>query len=165
MAFFGLTWPFYVLLWQNINLIGLLSSFLAIIDPNSFGLVISNPVNIFHCLSCAWSFKQVAKLLLMKFDEFSSDSRILKLSFSALLVYNQLIKLFCPIFPFWIDSFFGWVLIFESLDRADKNWQKFQLVMTNTFNPFDQVFVTAWQSISNLDQIMKFAKKLLLYQD
>ena len=29
-----------VLLWQNIDLIGLVSSFLAAIDPNSFGLVL-----------------------------------------------------------------------------------------------------------------------------
>ena len=29
----------YGLLWQNIDLIGLVSSFLAVIDPNSFGLV------------------------------------------------------------------------------------------------------------------------------
>ena len=45
--FDGLVWPFhgpvcplYGLLWQNINLIGLELSFLAVIDPNSFGLVL-----------------------------------------------------------------------------------------------------------------------------
>ena len=41
----GLLWPFvaiYGLLWQNIDFIGLLSSFLAVIDPNLFGLVWTN---------------------------------------------------------------------------------------------------------------------------
>ena len=58
MAFYGLIWPcmvlyglvwfymaFYGLSWQNIDLIGLVSlvsSFLAVIDPNSFGLVLEN---------------------------------------------------------------------------------------------------------------------------
>ena len=47
MVLFGFSWscmaflwsclPFYGLLWQNIDLIGLKSSFLAVIDPNSFG--------------------------------------------------------------------------------------------------------------------------------
>ena len=51
MAFYGLLWPFmafyghiivfYGLSWQNIDLIGLVPSFLAVIDPNSFGLVIN----------------------------------------------------------------------------------------------------------------------------
>ena len=41
MAFYGHFIAFYGLLWQNIDLIGLLSSFLAVIDPNSFGLVYS----------------------------------------------------------------------------------------------------------------------------
>ena len=36
MAF---VWPCYDRLWQNIDLIILFRSFLAIIDPNSFGLV------------------------------------------------------------------------------------------------------------------------------
>ena len=49
MAIYGLIWLFMVLcgrfivfnglLWQNIDLIGLVSFFLAVIDPNSFGLV------------------------------------------------------------------------------------------------------------------------------
>ena len=38
MVLNGLFMAFY-LLWQNIVLIGLASSFLAVIDPNSFGLV------------------------------------------------------------------------------------------------------------------------------
>ena len=45
MVFYGLVclvWPFDGLLWQNINLIGLESSYLAVIDPNSFGLVFLN---------------------------------------------------------------------------------------------------------------------------
>ena len=48
MAFYGLIWPFmatyvivfYGLSWQNIDLSGLVLSFLAVIDPNSFGLVL-----------------------------------------------------------------------------------------------------------------------------
>ena len=45
MALYGLLWHFIAfygyngLLWQNFDLIGLVSSFLAVIDPNSFGLV------------------------------------------------------------------------------------------------------------------------------
>ena len=39
MVLNGLFADFYGLLWQNIDLIGLESSFLAVIDPNSFGLV------------------------------------------------------------------------------------------------------------------------------
>ena len=52
MASYDLTWPFmvlYGLIWSymafydhidlNIDMIGLVSSFLAVIDPNSFGLV------------------------------------------------------------------------------------------------------------------------------
>ena len=39
MAFFGYIIVFYGLSWQNIDLIGLVSSFLAVIDPNSFVLV------------------------------------------------------------------------------------------------------------------------------
>ena len=42
MAFCGLAWPFYGfkgLCWQNIDLIGLVSFFLAVIYPNSSGLV------------------------------------------------------------------------------------------------------------------------------
>ena len=45
MSFYGLIWPFgilvvfYGLSWQNIDLIGLVSFFLAVIDPNPFGLV------------------------------------------------------------------------------------------------------------------------------
>ena len=48
MTLFDLFWScmvlyvFYGLLWQNIDLIGLVSSFLAVIDPNSFGLVLRN---------------------------------------------------------------------------------------------------------------------------
>ena len=38
--FHGLVWHFYGRLWQNVDFIGLVSSFLAVIDPNSFGLVI-----------------------------------------------------------------------------------------------------------------------------
>ena len=36
----------YGLLWQNIDLIGLVSSFLAVIDPNSFGLVVSQTSSV-----------------------------------------------------------------------------------------------------------------------
>ena len=49
MAFYGLLWSYmafyghnivlYGLSWQNIDLNGLVSSFLAVIDPNSFSLV------------------------------------------------------------------------------------------------------------------------------
>ena len=39
MAFYGLLWPFCCVLWQNIDLIGIVSYFLPVIDPNSFGLV------------------------------------------------------------------------------------------------------------------------------
>ena len=42
MASSDLLWScmvFHGLLWQNIDLIGLESSFLVVIDPNSFGLV------------------------------------------------------------------------------------------------------------------------------
>ena len=39
MVIYGPLWPFYGVLWQNIDLIGCVSSFLAVIDPNSFGLV------------------------------------------------------------------------------------------------------------------------------
>ena len=41
-SFNGLAWLFVSLLWQNIDLIGLESSFLTVIDPNSFGLVLCN---------------------------------------------------------------------------------------------------------------------------
>ena len=48
MPLYGLLWPFYGLLWpfmanypEIIFLIGLVSFFLAVIDPNSFGLVTS----------------------------------------------------------------------------------------------------------------------------
>ena len=34
-----LLWPLNVFLWQNIDFIGLVMSFLVDIDPNSFGLV------------------------------------------------------------------------------------------------------------------------------
>ena len=40
MAFYGHFIRLYGLSWQSIDLIGLASSFLAVIDPNSFGLVI-----------------------------------------------------------------------------------------------------------------------------
>ena len=40
MAFYGHIIVFYGLSMQNIELIGLVSSFLAVIDPNSFGLVL-----------------------------------------------------------------------------------------------------------------------------
>ena len=33
LAFYGLVWPFF---WQNIDLIGLISSYLAVIDSNAF---------------------------------------------------------------------------------------------------------------------------------
>ena len=36
---YGISWTFYGLLWQTIDLIGLVSSFLAVMDPNSFRLV------------------------------------------------------------------------------------------------------------------------------
>ena len=39
MVLYGITWPFCGLLLENINLIGLESSFFAVIDPNSVGLV------------------------------------------------------------------------------------------------------------------------------
>ena len=40
MVFYGHIIVFYGRSWQNIDLIGLVSSFLAVIDPNSFGLVL-----------------------------------------------------------------------------------------------------------------------------
>ena len=40
MAIYGDFIVFYGLLWQNIDLIGLVSSFLAAINPKSFGLVL-----------------------------------------------------------------------------------------------------------------------------
>ena len=40
--FYGLIWPLYGFLWQNIDLIGLVWSFLAVINPNSFGLVVKD---------------------------------------------------------------------------------------------------------------------------
>ena len=42
MAFYGHITVFNGLSWQNIDLIGLVSSFLKVIDPNSFGLVSCN---------------------------------------------------------------------------------------------------------------------------
>ena len=39
MVLYGHIIVFYGRSWQNIDLIGLISSFLAVIDPNSFGLV------------------------------------------------------------------------------------------------------------------------------
>jgi len=38
VTFYGVLLLFYGLLWQNIDLIELVSSFLEVIDPNSFGL-------------------------------------------------------------------------------------------------------------------------------
>ena len=43
MAFYGRFVVVYGLLWQNIDLIGIVLSFLAVIDPNSFDLVCSLP--------------------------------------------------------------------------------------------------------------------------
>ena len=40
MVIYGLLWSFYGLLWQNIDSIGFVLSFLTVIDPNSFGLVL-----------------------------------------------------------------------------------------------------------------------------
>ena len=43
LTYSGIVWPFvffYGLLWQNIDLTGLTLPFLAVIDPNSFGLVL-----------------------------------------------------------------------------------------------------------------------------
>ena len=45
MVFYGLfvvLYGLFMVLWQNIDLSGLESSFLAVIDPNSFGLVLKN---------------------------------------------------------------------------------------------------------------------------
>ena len=39
MIVYDLFWPYMAILWAYIDLIGLVSSFLAVIDPNSFGLV------------------------------------------------------------------------------------------------------------------------------
>ena len=39
MALFGLVWRFYGLKWHFMVFYGRISSFLAVIDPNSFGLV------------------------------------------------------------------------------------------------------------------------------
>ena len=39
-------WPFDGLLWQNVDQIRLESSFLAVIDPNSFGLELKEPFEI-----------------------------------------------------------------------------------------------------------------------
>ena len=47
--------PFYGLLWQNIDLIVLGSSFLAVIDPNSFGLVLTFIFLSFHRYECTVS--------------------------------------------------------------------------------------------------------------
>ena len=38
-SFDGFVWPFHGLFWQNIDFIRLMSSFLEVIDPHSFGLV------------------------------------------------------------------------------------------------------------------------------
>ena len=40
MAIYGDFIVFYGLLWQNIDLIVFVSSLLAVIDPNSFGLIL-----------------------------------------------------------------------------------------------------------------------------
>ena len=40
MAVYGLVWSFYGLKWHFVVFIGRILSFLAVIDPNSFGLVI-----------------------------------------------------------------------------------------------------------------------------
>ena len=85
MAFHGLIWPFiilYVLLWsyvaffghiknghiivfnglswQNIDLIGLVSSFLAVIHSNSFGPV--HYVSSFRSLRCFIPSKDISEL-------------------------------------------------------------------------------------------------------
>ena len=46
MVFYGHFIVFYSLSWQNVDLIGLVLSFLAVIDPNSFGLVVYQSVII-----------------------------------------------------------------------------------------------------------------------
>ena len=51
-------WHFYDLIWQNIDLIGFESSFLAVIDPNSFGLfliVFESLVFVLQCFSACKS--------------------------------------------------------------------------------------------------------------
>ena len=49
MALYGHFTVFYGLSWQNIDLIGLVSSFLAVIDPNIFGLVKSDLMCLEAC--------------------------------------------------------------------------------------------------------------------
>ena len=52
MALYGLVWPCMALLWSHMALYGLLwqnIGFFAVIDPNSFGLVVSvSYVNVMH---------------------------------------------------------------------------------------------------------------------
>ena len=55
-SFQGLVWPFYRLLWQNIDMIGLLLSFIAVIYPNSFGLIFCKSV-FFVTLSTGYKEK------------------------------------------------------------------------------------------------------------
>ena len=40
--FHDVSWPLNGLLWQNIDSVEIVLSFLAVIDPNSFGLVITH---------------------------------------------------------------------------------------------------------------------------
>ena len=74
MAFHGIVRPFYGLvwscmaflwfLWQNIDLNGLESSFLAVIDPNSFVLVFLKTIlsNIFKTLTLEYQFDMVMSI-------------------------------------------------------------------------------------------------------
>ena len=60
MAFFGYIIVFYGLSWQNIDLIGLVSSFLAVIHSNSFGPV--HYVSSFRSLRCFIPSKDISEL-------------------------------------------------------------------------------------------------------
>ena len=64
MVLYGLIMVLYVLLWQNIGLIGLESSFLAVIDPNSFVLVFLKTIlsNIFKTLTLEYQFDMVMSI-------------------------------------------------------------------------------------------------------
>ena len=69
MAINGRCMGFYGLIWQNIDLEGLLSSYLVVIDPNSCGLVMSRKIFNLQQLSFDWwIFKIVFFIKRYSFD-------------------------------------------------------------------------------------------------
>ena len=83
--FYGLVWPIFGLLWQNVDLIGLESSFLAVIDPNSFGLVVFK--------FCAKHGRFLPDLL--PNDTFRWDRCILNCQNFLPIVLKRCLKYFC----------------------------------------------------------------------